>query len=147
MNLKQKVEAWQILKDANSDLNAQVKLNSETMANLEREILEDMENGGMDKISVNGYTFTKSEKLLPTIMDFKALIEFMAESGNTALLQRRVGQKAFQEFFESYGFLTTAFSNLNRPGAQGVIVKISMQSHLDFCAVSANNGLPMSCFG
>jgi maltose-binding protein MalE len=104
MNLKQKVEAWQLLKDANSELNAQVKLNTETMANLEREILEDMENGGMDKISVNGYTFTKSEKLLPTIMDFEALIKFMAESGNTALLQRRVGQKAFQEFFESYGF-------------------------------------------
>lgn len=58
----------------------------------------------MDKISVNGYTFAKSEKLLPTIMDFEALIKFMAESGNTALLQRRVGQRAFQEFFESGGF-------------------------------------------
>ena len=54
MNLKQKVEAWQLLKDANSELNAQVKLNTETMANLEREILEDMENGGMDNISDNG---------------------------------------------------------------------------------------------
>ena len=71
MNLKQKVEAWQLLKDANSDLNAQVKLNSETMANLEREILEDMENwdGLKNKKSVSLTFLTFMHRRYPEIKE------------------------------------------------------------------------------
>lgn len=104
MNMKETVERWRSLKDENTNLNAQVEHNKKIIEELEREILDHMEQTEMDKISAGGYTFTKTEKLLPKVVDFEALINFIGESGNTALLQRRVGQRAFQEFFESYGF-------------------------------------------
>ena len=104
MNMKETVERWKMLKEDNASLNAQVDANKKTMDALEAEILEHMEQADMDKVTAGGYTFSKTEKLLPNIIDFEALVGYMATSGNTALLQRRVGQRAFQDFFDSYGF-------------------------------------------
>lgn len=102
--MREKVELWKKLREDNKELQAQIDANKALITDIEQEILKTMSDTEVDKISLGGYTFTRGEKLLPKIIDFEALVQFMADTGNTALLQRRVGQRAFQEYFESYGF-------------------------------------------
>lgn len=70
---------------------------------LEYQILQDMENIGVDKVRGSKGTASMKVDLYPQVKDMEALVNWASETGNTAILQKRVSSGVFKEYFEQNG--------------------------------------------
>jgi len=67
---------------------------------IERELDRLMEQIGVDSFKNEAGTASRKVNIFPNIKDFEQLVQFIAETGNYALLKKAVNSKPFRDIIE-----------------------------------------------
>jgi hypothetical protein len=78
-----------------NDLNKEIET-------LEYAIIQDMENSGLERLSTDSGTVSRTVKLYPKIEDMDAFVKWCADNDRTDMIQKRVNEGSFREYFEQY---------------------------------------------
>jgi hypothetical protein len=103
LNLGAKVDELYELRVKKDELNAQLTEINKQIDALEYQILQDMETAGVDSVKSNLATATMKVKLYPQVKDMEALVAWANENGKPEILQRRVSEGVFKDFYEETG--------------------------------------------
>lgn len=90
-------------KAAVTEANKKAKAEAEKLEEIEKSIIERMEDLGTETIGGCGYSVTLGEEDVPTETDWETFIPFLIESGEMHLLQRRISVTAWREYQQIYG--------------------------------------------
>ena len=87
----------QELKAKKTKLNAELTGLENEIEEVTASLLESMDEIGVDKLAIDGFSVTRVTEILPVIDDFDQFAAHVAATGNTSLLYRRVGALAYRE--------------------------------------------------
>ena len=97
MNLGEKIERLYELKKQKTEVNAQLKELDDKYKALEAEIIGALDAVGVDSAKSEHASVTTSTMVVPSLEDWDALSEYILETGQTFLLERRVAVTAFRD--------------------------------------------------
>lgn len=70
---------------------------------VEYQLIEKMEETGLDKISTDRGTASMKIEIYPSVADLNALVNWAYENNKPEIVQKRVSKKVFEEWFEQTG--------------------------------------------
>ena len=88
------------LREKKAEVNAVLSEINKDIEDLEYRIGQEMESTGLDKMSVAEGTVSRTVKLYPKIEDMETFIKWCADNDRTDMIQKRVNEGSFREFFE-----------------------------------------------
>lgn len=97
----EKINTLYQLREQIRALNEQLKPLDEHKRALEAEIIEDLDNTGIDKASGELATISISENVVPTVEDWDTFHRFIKRNNYFFLLERRAAAAAYRELLES----------------------------------------------
>jgi len=103
MNMGEKIDQLFDLRARKKELQTKLKDLNKEIQSLEYEIIENMEDTGLDKVSTDSGTVSMKVELYPSVDDQEAFIEWCYENGRPDMIQKRVSSRAFREYFEETG--------------------------------------------
>lgn len=95
------IDALQERKDALTDANRVANDIKAEITELERQILQALDDAGMPRASGQTCSVVATDKVVPTVEDWDAFYQYVSDNHYFHLLQRRVSATAAQEFFAS----------------------------------------------
>lgn len=75
------------------------KLNSE-VKELEKKLIGQMDDEGIDKVSIGGFDIRKNSREIVTIVNFEELCQYAAKTKNWGLFVKRLNSTGFKEQFQ-----------------------------------------------
>jgi hypothetical protein len=110
------IQEYSDLKKAKEALEEQVKDINNQMTAIEFKLIPAMEEQDIDKLSTNVGTVTLKVEMYPQVDDMTALIKWAYENDRPDILQKRVGSKAFKEYFEEENEYPDGISTYEKKG-------------------------------
>ena len=102
MSLGEKTSLLFDLRNQKAELEAKVKDITREIEELNWEIIQGMENAGLDKMTVAEGTVSRTVKLYPSIQDKDTFINWCVEQGLPGMMVVRANEAVFREFFDQH---------------------------------------------
>lgn len=103
---KDRIEYLRKLKDNKERLNEQLKAINTEIEQYEREIIDEMETDGVDKVSITGVgTASVTVKDYPQVEDMDAFVAWCYENGRSDMIQKRVSSTAYNQYVQEENLL------------------------------------------
>lgn len=99
--LGDKIDQYRSIYDRRAALSAEVKALTAQLEALTPELLEQLDQLGIEKAQGKRASIRITEKTLPSVKDWDAFYEFIVENDAWYLLERRPTQKAYQELLDA----------------------------------------------
>jgi predicted transcriptional regulator len=99
-NLGELLERLAGLKDQMDEINTTKSDLQKEIDQLEFQVISEMERNGVDKTTCNRATASLKIKMCPQIKDMDSLLRWCYENNRPDMLQKRVSDTAFKEFYE-----------------------------------------------
>lgn len=95
-----KVEELRRMKELKEQKNEDLKALNAAIELLERQILDEMEQDGIDKLSIKGVG-TASMKIedYPQVKDMEALLNWCYENNRAGMIQKRISKQEFDSYY------------------------------------------------
>jgi hypothetical protein len=114
MNIKESVKEYRALLDQKAQMKAKFEFDvapiNEKLAKIEGEIMQAMEETGVDSFKTEYGTAYKSTKVSVTCSDKGAFMDFVKSTDNWGLLEVRPSKTAVEEFLSGTNLLPTGVS-------------------------------------
>jgi hypothetical protein len=88
------------LRQKKDKLNEKLSEINKAIDQLEFSIIQDMEVNELDSIKAESGSATKKMEMYPNIEDYDAFFNFLVETGNKDMIEKRVGKAAFRAYVE-----------------------------------------------
>lgn len=97
----EKVELLFELREKKEELSKELTEFNKKIDALSFEVLQDMEDSGLNRIAVGAGSVTRNVKLYPKIENFEAFMRWCVENERFDMLQKRANAAPFREFYET----------------------------------------------
>jgi len=101
LTVGEKVELLFELREKKEELTKELTEFNKKIDALSFEVLQDMEDSGLNRIAVGAGSVTRSVKLYPKIENFEAFMRWCVENERFDMLQKRANGAPFREFYET----------------------------------------------
>lgn len=101
MNFEEHTNQISTVKSNIKTLEDQVKDLKTELEGLEYQLIRQMDEVGLDRIRTEAGSFSRSTRMVYNISDFDAFSDYILESKNVSLFQRRASAKAIEEILQS----------------------------------------------
>lgn len=91
------------LKSIKAEINAQLKDINKEISDTEIEILNALDQLGVDQIRTDVLTVGVNESIVPQVTDWDAFYKFMLDNNALYMMERRPAAIAFREYLELHG--------------------------------------------
>lgn len=100
MAIGDKLDKMFELREQKDKLNEELNEVNRKISTLEFSIIQDMEVHELDSIKSGGGSATMKIEMYPNIENYDEFFEFLMETGNKDMIEKRVGKAAFRAYFE-----------------------------------------------
>lgn len=100
LSLGEKTELLFELREEKDSLNEELKEVRKQIDELQYNIIEEMEDQGLEKHSTHRGTISLSVKLYPNVIDKQEFINWCVDNGHYGMIVARANEASFREFFE-----------------------------------------------
>jgi len=107
MNLNDLITRRQELKDARADLARQDSLLAQELADLDADLLNLLDEQGTTNAAIRAddarISVSVSEQVVPTVLDWQAVYDYVERTGRFQLFERRMSSAAYRELLQNDG--------------------------------------------
>lgn len=97
MNIKDIASHREALRDRKREIAAEEKALNEEIATIDEQLFALLDEQGVDRLSTNGITLSISENVVANVQDWQAVYDYVAQTGNFQLFERRMSSTAYRE--------------------------------------------------
>lgn len=101
MNIKDLIDLYFETKNRREVLNEEAKSCTLKMAELEKDIMEQMSQAGISQAASDKASCTMKKATHPSIEDWQAFYGYVAQTGHFELLHKRLSSTAFRERWDA----------------------------------------------
>lgn len=101
MNINDLINKFVEIKARKESLAAEIKTCNEDLAKIESDIMEQMSNAGITQAASDKASCTMRATPNPTITNWPAFYDYVAETGQFELLHKRLSSTAFRERWDA----------------------------------------------
>tara|TARA_B110000093_G_C12822251_1_gene347432 strand:- start:163 stop:528 length:366 start_codon:yes stop_codon:yes gene_type:complete len=100
MNINELIEARAGVKDALSDVNAQLKELNKQKTELDYKLIEELDKQGLSRTANDSASVSINKDTVPEVDDWEVFYAHIIETQDFSLLQRRVSSTAYKELLK-----------------------------------------------